>query len=66
MQVLLRMPKTSEGLLTEKQLQKRVIQSFVEAAKEELVQRIKHAPVERNEQRWLQGWQKRLHTYLND
>jgi hypothetical protein len=38
--------------------------SFVVAAKQVLQQRVSLAPAERNEQRWLAGWHKRLDTYL--
>jgi hypothetical protein len=38
--------------------------SFVVAAKQVLQQRVASAPAERNEQRWLAGWHKRLDTYL--
>lgn len=38
--------------------------SFVAAATTILEQRVANAPRERNEQRWLAGWHKRLQTYL--
>ncbi len=38
--------------------------AFVTSAKEVLAQRVKLSPSERNEQRWLSGWFKRLDTYL--
>ncbi len=39
------------------------IKEFVSAAKMVLVRRVKHAPKERNEERWLAGWFHRLETY---
>lgn len=38
--------------------------SFVQAAKQTLIQRVENAPPERNEQRWIAGWQRRVETYL--
>mgnify|MGYP000202675120 CR=1 FL=1 len=38
--------------------------SFVQAAKRTLSTRVANAPKERNEQRWLAGWHKRVETYL--
>ena len=38
--------------------------SFVQAAKRTLSTRVTNAPLERNEQRWLAGWHKRVETYL--
>ncbi|MCY4356638.1 MAG: hypothetical protein OXD01_03855 [Gammaproteobacteria bacterium] len=40
------------------------VENFVEAATDVLTERVLNAPVERNEQRWLPGWHKRLQTYL--
>ena len=40
------------------------IQEFVKTAKSLLEKRVKNAPVERNESKWLQGWCNRLDTYL--
>lgn len=37
---------------------------FVAAAEAVLARRVQNAPPERNEQRWLAGWYKRLGTYL--
>ncbi|MBY0529162.1 MAG: hypothetical protein K2P51_03125 [Rhabdochlamydiaceae bacterium] len=39
------------------------IKEFISAAKEVLARRVKSAPKERNEQRWLAGWFHRLETY---
>lgn len=41
-----------------------VVAAFVSAAKEVLTQRVKNAPVERHEERWLKGWFNRLDTYM--
>jgi len=41
-----------------------VIKEFVETANRILVERVNNSPSERNEQKWLPGWQKRLNTYL--
>ena len=38
--------------------------SFVESAKKMLTLRVANAPEDRQEQRWLKGWQNRLDTYL--
>jgi hypothetical protein len=40
------------------------VSAFVAAAKKVLTQRVRNAPPERNEERWLPGWFKRLETYL--
>ena len=40
------------------------VDSFVDAATTVLTERVANAPAKRNEQRWLQGWLNRLHTYL--
>lgn len=55
LQVLQKMPETSENLLVD----------FVETAKALLEQRVKNSPPERNEKRWLKGWFNRLETYLS-
>ncbi len=39
------------------------IQAFIESARHALERRVKLAPIERNEQRWLGGWNNRLDTY---
>ncbi len=39
------------------------IEEFVSAAKKVLAQRVKNAPLDRNEERWLKGWFNRLDTY---
>jgi hypothetical protein len=41
------------------------IKEFVEAAKYVLNKRIEHAPPDRKEERWKQGWFNRLNTYLH-
>ena len=38
--------------------------AFVSAASNVLSTRVANAPPQRNEQRWLAGWQNRLQTYL--
>ena len=40
------------------------LQDFVLAASTVLERRVSNAPAERNEQRWFQGWNNRLATYL--
>jgi hypothetical protein len=40
------------------------LQAFTEAASRVLTRRVKNAPEERNETRWLTGWNNRLETYL--
>ena len=42
------------------------IENFVAAASKVLQDRVAHAPAERNEHRWLAGWNNRLQTYLRD
>ncbi len=40
------------------------LKEFARAANEILVERAKNAPVNRNEERWLPGWQNRVNRYL--
>lgn len=40
------------------------LENFVAAASRTLERRVRNAPSERNEQRWLAGWNNRLRTYL--
>jgi hypothetical protein len=40
------------------------VKEFVETANRVLAERVNNAPKERNEERWLQGWQNRVNTYL--
>lgn len=40
-----------------------LIDAFVTSAKKVLSKRVKNAPIERKEDRWLSGWYKRLETY---
>lgn len=54
LQVLQGMDDTGQGAL----------QAFVHSAEAVLARRVALAPPERNEQRWLAGWHKRLQTYL--
>jgi hypothetical protein len=42
------------------------LQEFSASAKAVLVRRVKNAPVERNESRWLPGWIKRVNSYSHD
>lgn len=42
------------------------IRDFSNTAKELLSLRVKNSPPERNESKWLQGWNKRLDSYLNN
>ncbi len=41
-----------------------IVGDFVEGAKYVLAERVKNAPQERHEERWLKGWYNRLDTYL--
>lgn len=41
-----------------------ILKGFVVAANEVLERRVVNSPVERNEKRWLKGWQNRIATYL--
>ena len=54
--VLKKMPVTRPG---------DVVREFVVAAKKTLDERVKNAPKERNEGRWLLGWYNRVDTYLS-
>lgn len=53
LQVLQGMPFPSKDILAD----------FAASAKEVLKQRVKNAPSERNEERWLKGWLNRIDTY---
>ena len=50
--------------VSEKSSQDEYLEQFVMAAKKRLQLRIKLAPVERNEVRWLKGWEVRMDQYL--
>lgn len=52
-QVLVKIPEESDN----------VVEDFVIAAKEVLINRVKNSPSERNEERWLQSWINRVETY---
>jgi hypothetical protein len=54
LQVLQQIPANSKNLLVD----------FVKAAEAVLTQRVQNAPQERNEQKWLKGWLKRVEGYL--
>lgn len=41
-----------------------VVEAFVASARDILAARVLNAPLDRNESRWLAGWNKRLTTYL--
>ena len=41
------------------------LQDFVTSAQEQLKQRVQNSPKERNEQRFLQGWNNRIKSYLS-
>lgn len=43
---------------------KAALQEFADAAKFMLERRVKNSPPERNEQRWIPGWFKRIDTYV--
>lgn len=55
LQVLQTMPVSSNP--------RAALQAFAQAAETVLAQRVKNAPAERNEQRWMQGWAKRVEKY---
>lgn len=55
LQVLLKIQPSSNDILAD----------FVNAAENVLMQRVQNAPTERNEERWLAGWLKRIRTYLD-
>lgn len=55
LQVLQEMPQQGASALV----------NFVDSAKAVLARRVANAPPERNEQRWLAGWNNRLDTYLS-
>lgn len=55
LQVLEAMPTTTNPNLA--------LKGFAESAESVLAQRVKNAPVERNEQRWMPGWAKRVKAY---
>lgn len=40
------------------------VQEFVQVAEKLLTERVANAPPERNEQKWLPGWKRRLNTYI--
>ena len=56
LQVLERMKGSEDGAA--------VIHEFTQAAEETLTERVNNSPPERNEQKWLCGWKKRLNTYI--
>jgi len=56
LQVLQGMPEVAE----------KPVAHFVQSAKTILNQRVKNAPLERNEAKWLKGWCNRLDTYLTE
>lgn len=41
-----------------------IVGDFVDRSKHVLAERVKNAPKDRNEERWLKGWYNRLDTYL--
>jgi hypothetical protein len=41
------------------------LQEFCKAARAVLARRVMNAPKERNEQKWLPGWEKRINTYCS-
>lgn len=42
-----------------------ILNQFIAAAKDVLLARVNHAPIERHEERWLKGWYRRLDSYAN-
>lgn len=55
LQVLEKVSPSSENMVVD----------FVKAAKTILTERVKNAPPERNEEKWLKGWHNRIDTYLD-
>lgn len=43
----------------------KALQEFAEAAERLLTERVNNAPAERNEQKWLPAWKRRINTYIN-
>ncbi len=58
LQVLEQMKVNQSGLIA--------IQAFADAADAMLTRRVSLSPAQRNEQRWLPGWRKRLSTYRRE
>ncbi|MFQ5632652.1 MAG: hypothetical protein ACE5I1_28115, partial [bacterium] len=58
LQVLQQMKGTEKGVPA--------LKAFANAARFMLARRVKNSPPERNEQRWLPGWYKRIDTYLGN
>lgn len=56
LQVLERMQGQEKGVVA--------VKEFSRAAKEVLQQRVRNSPPERNEKRWLEGWEKRVDSYM--
>ncbi|MBA3816746.1 MAG: hypothetical protein H0X29_09580 [Parachlamydiaceae bacterium] len=50
--------------MKESQGDESILNAFVEAANDVLERRVANSPIERNEKRWLKGWQNRTATYL--
>jgi len=57
LQVLRRMAETPD---------RKAARAFSDAASDILEQRVRLAPVNRHEERWLAGWKKRIRTYASD
>lgn len=55
LQVLQNIPDQTEN--------EQILPAFIHSAKKVLTKRVKNAPSERKEERWLIGWHKRLETY---
>jgi hypothetical protein len=54
-----------EGM-TQESTGRAAVKSFADSAKLVLKNRVRHAPPERNEARWLPGWLKRVDTYVGN
>lgn len=48
-----------------KEYGRKALEEFVQAAQKILTDRVNNAPPERNERKWLAGWQRRVNTYLD-
>jgi hypothetical protein len=53
-----------EGMSQESSSGREAVKAFANSAKKVLTNRVRNAPPERNESRWLPGWLNRINTYL--
>ncbi|GAH03994.1 unnamed protein product, partial [marine sediment metagenome] len=50
-------------MMAESQTKEATVTTFVSSAKKVLAKRVRNAPLSRKEERWINGWYKRLETY---